>query len=102
MVGKQEKVDIIKNISSIEALKIKILGGITNVFDSLYKGKEEQVLDYIAGIMVSLYCLSKRIGFSFRKLDQKFTEKVNTINTNQTEFEEDINELKQYLSVRGD
>lgn len=105
MVGngnEKEKMDIIKNISSIEVLKIKLLGGITNTFDALYRGKEELVLDYIAGLLVSLYCLARRMGFTFRKLDQKFNEKVSMIENTQTEFEEDIKELKQYLTVRGE
>ncbi len=103
MGSEKNKYDIVRNIHSIESLKVNLLAGITKVFDGLHKGKEEQVFEFIANIMVSLYCLSKRMGYSYRKIDQKLQETVSALENNQNnEFADDIRELKQYLKVRGE
>jgi hypothetical protein len=105
-VGKmesKERVDIIKNIHSIESLKVNILAGVTRVYDSLNKGKEDLAVDYIIGLMITLFRLGKRLGISYRKLDQKLVEKVNTLDVDGSiELKEDIEELKQYLMARGE
>lgn len=103
MGNSNEKFDIIKNIHSIEGLKVNILAGITRVYDSLNKGKEDLALDYIIGIMITLFRLAKKLGFSYRKLDEKLVEKVNAMDTEgSTDLKEDIDELRKYLIVRGE
>lgn len=102
MNGK-EKIDIVKNIHSIEAIKVNILAGVTRIYDSLNKGKDELAVDYIIGLMIALFRLAKKLGFSYRRLDQKLVEKVNSLDTNgSVELKEDIEELKQYLMARGE
>lgn len=99
----KEKISIAKNIHSIEAIKVNILVGITRIYDSLNKGREDLALDYIAITMITLFRLAKKLGFTYRKLDEKIAEKVKNMDIEDSrELKEDIQELKQYLIVRGE
>ena len=103
MDNSKEKVSIAKNIHSIEAIKVNILAGITRIYDSLNKGREDLALDYIVGIMITLFRLAKKLGFTYRKLDEKMLERVHNMDMEDSvELKEDIQELKQYLTVRGE
>lgn len=103
MENSKEKVSIAKNIHSIEGIKVNILAGVTRIFASLNNGKEEKALDYIVFVMITLFRLARKLGYSYRKLDEKLVEQVNIMNVDEcTDLKEDIEELRQYLTVRGE
>lgn len=103
MGNTKEKVSIARNIHSIEVIKVNVLAGVTRIYDALNKGKEELAIDYIVGVMITLFRLAKKLGYTYRKLDEKLLEIVNSMDAEESiELKEDIEEFRQYLTVRGE
>lgn len=70
------EIDIARNIRTIEWLKTELLAGISGLFKSMLRGSEEAITDGLAGLMITCYALSRRLGCSFAKLDARLEAKV--------------------------
>ncbi|MGI6603818.1 MAG: MazG-like family protein [bacterium] len=72
----EKELDITKNVRAIEWLKSELLGSVTLLYRSILKGSEEHILDALAGAVLTVYLLGRRLGISFARLDTKVKSMV--------------------------
>ncbi|WP_353893266.1 MazG-like family protein [Proteinivorax hydrogeniformans] len=96
----EEGVKIAKTLKAIEDLKLKIIQGISEVYTAIYKGTEDQLQQKAAKLIIYMYSLSKNSGYSYRSLDREVLRQAEDMR--RTEDAEYLDELVQYLKIRGE
>ena len=97
------RVDIARNIKTIEWLKTELITGISSLFKGMLKNSDDLITDSLANIVVGCYLLGKRLGLSYGVLDKKVTEKVKANLDKGHEIEAwygDFSLLNRYLTGR--
>lgn len=97
------RVDIARNIKTIEWLKTELIGGLSSLFKGMLKNSDELIADSLANIVVGCYLLGKRLGLPYGALDEKVAEKVKANLEQGHEIEAwygDFSLLKRYLTGR--
>ncbi len=97
------RVDIARNIKTIEWLKTELIAGISSLFKGMLKNSDELIADSLANIVVGCYLLGKRLGLPYGALDEKIGEKVKANLEQGHEIEAwygDFSLLKRYLTGR--
>lgn len=100
MLPSQQENVIARNIKVIEWLKADILSSLAALFKGMVKGKEEIMLDSLAGIIVGCYVLGQRLGLPYSRLDLKMEAKLRQGIEDGHEVEKwygDLSSLKTYL-----
>lgn len=95
------EVDIARSLRIIEWLKTELLENTCILFKAMLQGSEEMMLDALAGIVISVYVLARRLGFSFLRLEKKITSKIQLSIAEDHEVEKwyrDLSTLSDYLS----
>ncbi|NLB73281.1 MAG: hypothetical protein GX795_04555 [Firmicutes bacterium] len=97
------RVDIARNIKTIEWLKTELITGISSLFRGMLKNSDELIADSLANIVVGCYLLGKRLGLPYGALDGKIAEKVKANLEQGHEIEAwygDFSLLNRYLTGR--
>jgi hypothetical protein len=73
-----EEFDIARNIREIEALKVGLLAGVSEVYQLMQNGGEgrEALGEALAGVMFSTLELAGRVGVSMEDLDKRVTRRM--------------------------
>lgn len=103
MPQNEGEIDIARNIRTIEWLKTELLAGISGLFRALLRGSEEAIIDGLAGLLITCYALSRRLGTSFGKLDARVEAKVRANIGEGHEIEKwygDLSALLRYVEER--
>lgn len=101
MLPSQQENAIARNIKLIEWLKADILSSLSALFKSMIKGKEDQMLDALASLVMGCYVLGQRLGISFARLDTKIEAKIQDSIVEGHEVEKwygDLSSLRGYLT----
>ena len=96
--------NIAKNVRIIEWLKAEIVSGIGSLFKAMVKNSEDAIIDSLASIIMGCYFLSKRLGFSFAKLDSKIEQRLQTPQMQEHEIEAwygDVTNLLHYFKEKN-
>jgi hypothetical protein len=77
-MGEAEEFDIARNIREIEALKIGILAGVSEMYQLMQDGGagREALGEALAGIMFSAMELAGRVGVTMEDLDRRVTRRI--------------------------
>lgn len=97
--GKQ----IAKNLKVLEWLKSEILDQVAALFRHLMNGKQKDILDTLASLIVAVVVLGRRNGFSFRELDHAVMKKLREHVQSGHQMEEwygDLSALEEYMNKR--
>ncbi len=100
---REKEFNIAKNVKIIEWLKTEILDSIAGLFKGLQKGSEQVFVDFLANIIVLTYILGRRLGLSFRELDQEILNKIAQNKETGHQLEEwfgDLSALQQHIDKR--
>lgn len=100
---KEQDFDIARNIKAIEWLKTEIVINAGQVCRSLLDAKDELVMQSLANIMLSCYLLARRLGFSYRLLDEEVQKRAQDIQASGHELEKwysDLSSLAEHLAAR--
>ncbi|WP_350343649.1 MazG-like family protein [Proteinivorax tanatarense] len=95
-----EGVGIAKTLKVIEELKLKVIQSMADIYTAIHNGAENQIQQKAAKIIVYMYSLNKNSGYSYRSLDKEVVKQAEIMK--QEEKEEYLNELTQYLKMRGE
>lgn len=104
MARHELEVDIAKNIRTIEWLKTEVVSGTAALFRALLRGTEEQLVDSLAALVVSIYALARRVGVQYARLDAAVESTVRRSIGEGHELEKwygDLSALIHYLEERG-
>ncbi|GAB6137169.1 MazG-like family protein [Halanaerobaculum tunisiense] len=96
---------ITKNLKIIEWLKTEILDNISKLFKSMVGDNDQfELLDIIASIIMAIYLLAQRLGYSFDQLDRKLEKKIQNNIDSEHQIEEwygDLSKLLEHLRKRN-
>lgn len=94
---------IAKNLKVIDWLKTEILDQIANLFKGLHHANQHLILDSLASLVVVSYVLARRVGISFRELDQAVVSKLREHIREGHQLENwygDLSSLEQHMNKR--
>jgi len=95
-------IDIARNIKVIEWLKTELVSTVAALFKAMVKNSEEAIEDALAGIIVTVYVMARRLGISFAQLDIKVESKIRNAISEKHEVEDWYGDLTAFLRYRGD
>lgn len=97
------EVDVAKKAKVIDWLKTEMTDQIAHLFRGLWEGKQEKITDSLASLVVSCYVLGRRLGLSYRELDEKIAEKVKSHANDEHQLEKwygDMSALDRHMDGR--
>ncbi|WP_054951119.1 MazG-like family protein [Numidum massiliense] len=98
-----ERQQIAKNLKVLEWLKCEILDHVAAVYRHVMHGKLHGALDALASLIVAVIMMARRLGFSFRELENAVTKKLREHVRQGHQMEEwygDLSALEEYMNKR--
>ena len=98
-MGRGPEVDVARNLRTIEWLKAELVGGVSALFRSLWKGGDEAILEALASVIIVCYLLTRRLGVHFVRLELKLESQLRRYVSEGHELEEwfgDLSALERY------
>ncbi|GIP29166.1 hypothetical protein J23TS9_42960 [Paenibacillus sp. J23TS9] len=95
--------DVAKRAKVIEWLKTEVVDNVSRLFKALWEGSTTRVGDSLASLIMSSYILARRLGISYRDLDDLLTEKLKKHKQEGHQLEEwyqDISALEEHMRKR--
>ncbi len=99
----EKGIQFAKNIKVIDWLKTEILDHIANLFKGLHFANRHFIIDSLSSLVVATYVLARRVGFTFRELDQAVLEKLREHKQEGHQLEQwygDLSSLEEYMKKR--
>ncbi|WP_238392694.1 MULTISPECIES: MazG-like family protein [Paenibacillus] len=98
-----KEMDVARKAKIIEWLKTEMLDEMAQLFRGLWEGRQAKIVDGLASLIVSSYLLARRLGVSYRELDDTVLEKLKTHKRDHHQLEEwygDLSSLEKHLDGR--
>ncbi|WP_199795006.1 MazG-like family protein [Paenibacillus faecalis] len=95
--------DVAKRAKVIEWLKTEVVDNVSRLFKALWEGSTAKVGDSLASLMMSSYILGRRLGMSYRDMDDLLIEKLKKHKQEGHQLEDwyqDISALEEHLRKR--
>jgi hypothetical protein len=92
-----------KNVKVIDWLKTEILDQVANLYKGVHHASQHVMLDSLSSLIVSIYVLGRRVGFTFRELDQAVIQKLREHARDGHQLEQwfgDLSALEEYVNKR--
>lgn len=96
--------DILRKLRFIETLKAGLVVQVGEFYRAMSDSSEQAMRDALASIVISCYCLARRLGISFSGLDEAIDAKLSQDIEREIEVEKlygDLSEYKRYLRRRN-
>ncbi|SMF92841.1 MazG-like family protein [Paenibacillus uliginis N3/975] len=103
MSNMPKDLDVAKRAKVIEWLKTEVVDNVSRLFKALWEGSTAKVGDSLASLMMSSYILGRRLGMSYRDLDDLLIEKLKKHKQEGHQLEDwyqDISTLEEHLRKR--
>ncbi|MBU5349567.1 MazG-like family protein [Virgibacillus sp. LDC1] len=95
--------DVAKRAKVIEWLKTEVIDNVSRLFKALWEGSTTKVGDSLVSLMMSSYILGRRLGLTYRDLDDLLLEKLKKHKQEGHQLEDwyqDISALEEHLRKR--
>lgn len=99
----QREMDVAKRAKVIEWLKTEVVDHVSRLFKALWEGSTTRVTDSLASLIVSSYILGRRLGVSYRDMDDSILEKLRKHQQEGHQLEDwyqDISALEEHMRKR--
>lgn len=99
----EHKLQFAKNVKIIDWLKTEVIGQVSNLCKGLYHANQLMIIESLSGLIVTTYVLARRVGFSYRELDQAVIEKLREHTREGHQLEQwygDLSTLEEYINKR--
>lgn len=103
MPNMPKDLDVAKRAKVIEWLKTEVIDHVSRLFKALWEGSTTKVGDSLASLMMSSYILGRRLGLTYRDLDDLLLEKLKKHKQEGHQLEDwykDISALEEHLRKR--
>lgn len=103
MPNMPKDLDVAKRAKVIEWLKTEVIDNVSRLFKALWEGSTTKVGDSLVSLMMSSYILGRRLGMTYRDLDDLLLEKLKKHKQEGHQLEEwyqDISALEEHLRKR--
>ena len=95
-------IDIAKNIRVIEWLKTELVTNVASLFKAMMRNSQEAIEEALAGMIITVYVMARRLGVSFAQLDIRVESKVKKAIREKHELEDWYGDLTALLRYSGD
>ncbi|MDR0267865.1 MazG-like family protein [Paenibacillus sp.] len=95
--------DVAKRAKVIEWLKTEVVDHVSRLFKALWEGSTTRVGDSLASLIMSSYILARRLGMSYRDLDDLLLDKLKKHKQEGHQLEDwyqDISALEEHMRKR--
>ncbi|WP_025692509.1 MULTISPECIES: MazG-like family protein [Paenibacillus] len=95
--------DVAKRAKVIEWLKTEVIDQVSRLFKALWEGSTARVSDSLASLIMSSYILGRRLGISYRDMDEVLLEKLRKHRQEGHQLEDwyqDISALEEHMRKR--
>ncbi|MCI3924768.1 MazG-like family protein [Paenibacillus sp. TRM 82003] len=102
-MGNGKEMDVARRAKIIEWLKTEMIEEMAQLYRGLWEGRQARIVDGLASLIVSSYLLARRLGVSYRELDDTVVEKLKTHKRDNHQLEEwygDLSSLERHLDGR--
>ncbi|SEO91556.1 MazG-like family protein [Paenibacillus sophorae] len=103
MSNMPKDLDVAKRAKVIEWLKTEVIDQVSRLFKALWEGSTARVSDSLASLIMSSYILGRRLGISYRDLDEALLEKLRKHRQEGHQLEDwyqDISALEEHMRKR--
>lgn len=103
MPNMPKDLDVAKRAKVIEWLKTEVIDQVSRLFKALWEGSTTRVGDSLASLLMSSYILGRRLGISYRDMDELLLEKLRKHRQEGHQLEEwyqDISALEEHMRKR--
>lgn len=103
MSNMPKDLDVAKRAKVIEWLKTEVVDHVSRLFKALWEGSTARVSDSLASLIMSSYILGRRLGVSYREIDELLIDKLKKHKQEGHQLEEwyqDISTLEEHLRKR--
>lgn len=98
------KINITKNLKTIEWLKAELVDGISSLFKAMITNHEKKIMNALVRLIIAAYTLGRRLGISYDRMEQELNQQLGELVEENHEIEEwfgDLSELKKHLQGRN-
>ena len=95
--------DVAKRAKVIEWLKTEVLDHVSRLFKAMWEGSSARVGDSLASLIMSSYILGRRLGLSYRDLDDLLIDKLKKHKQEGHQLEDwyqDLSTLQEHIRKR--
>jgi hypothetical protein len=99
----QHEMDIAKRLKVIDWLKTEVIEQISRLFKGLHTGSEEKIKDSLASLIVTTYVMGRRLGMTYRGLDEAVLTKLKEHQQQGHQVEDwygDLSAMEDYFNKR--
>lgn len=95
MRGTEREMDVAKRAQTIDWLKTEIVDQVARLFRALWEGSTVRLTDSLASLISSSYILGRRLGISYRELDDAVLAKLRKLSQEGHTLEDDYGDLSR-------
>jgi hypothetical protein len=99
----ERDVDLAKRAKIIEWLKTELVDQMAHLLKGIWEGSQHKIIDGLASLVSCCYILGRRLGVSYRSLDEAVLDKMKKHREDGHQLEDwygDISALEDHLSKR--
>ncbi|MNF71529.1 MazG-like family protein [compost metagenome] len=103
MLNRDKDVDLARRAKVIEWLKTEVVDHVAHLLKGMWEGSHAKMIDGLASLISSGYILGRRLGISYRQLDDAIVEKMKKHRQEGHQLEDwygDISSLEEHLRKR--
>ncbi|MGG1518994.1 MazG-like family protein [Paenibacillus oryzisoli] len=103
MLNREKEVDLARRAKVIEWLKTEVVDHVAHLLKGIWEGSHAKILDGLASLISSGYILGRRLGISYKQLDEAIVEKMKKHRQEGHQLEDwygDISSLEEHLRKR--
>jgi hypothetical protein len=99
----ERDMDLAKRAKIIEWLKTELVDQLAHLLKGIWEGSHHKIVDSLASLVSCSYILGRRLGISFRSLDEAVLEKMKKHRIEGHQLEQwygDISALEEHMRKR--
>ncbi|KIL36295.1 hypothetical protein SD71_08465 [Cohnella kolymensis] len=99
----ERDVDVATRARTIEWLKTEVVDQLSRLFKAMWEGSAARLTDSLAGLIASSYILGRRLGISYRDLDNAIADKLSALRQEGHQLEDhyqDLSALSEHIRKR--
>ncbi|MGJ7044749.1 MazG-like family protein [Thermoanaerobacterium thermosulfurigenes] len=93
--------DIMRNIKSLENLKVELLSKTASVFKNFNNDElPQELIDDICHVIIIGYLLGNKLGYDFKEIDDEILKRIRSISAEIEEDAQNYRELAEHIKKR--
>ncbi|GIO11986.1 hypothetical protein J19TS2_15410 [Cohnella xylanilytica] len=99
----ERDMDVATRARMIEWLKTEVVDQVSRLFKAMWDGSAVRITDALAGLVAGVYILGRRLGVSYRDLDDALADKLAKLKQEGHQLEDqyrDLSALEEHIRKR--